>query len=93
MEIIGKTAISHFGKDVKVYLFGSRTDPDQKGGDIDLLLDGVPEAQATVKKKIALIVDLKRNLGDQKIDVVLKTEKKSTPGFFQIIEKDMIRLC
>ena len=92
-EIIGKTAINHFGRDVKVYLFGSRTDPDRKGGDIDLLLDGVPEAQATVRKKIALIVDLKRSLGDQKIDVVLRTGSNSSSGFFKIIEKEMVRLC
>jgi predicted nucleotidyltransferase len=56
-DIIGRTAISHFGNDVKVYLFGSRTDLGQKGGDIDILLDGVSEKQNIVEKKIALITE------------------------------------
>lgn len=91
-EVIEKTAISHFGNDVKVYLFGSRIYKDQKGGDIDLYLEVVPEEQITIKKKIALIVDLKRNLGDQKIDVVFKTTNTHASSFLQIVEKTKIPL-
>ena len=92
-EVIEKTAISHFGKDVKVYLFGSRIYKDQKGGDIDLFLEVVPEEQITIKKKIALIVDLKRKLGDQKIDVIFKTTETPASRFLQIVEKTKIPLC
>lgn len=92
-EVIEKTAISHFGKDVKVYLFGSRIYKDQKGGDIDLFLEAVPEEQITIKKKIALIIDLKRKLGDQKIDVIFKTTKTPASRFLQIVEKTKIPLC
>ena len=89
-EIIERTAKKHFGKDVRVYLFGSRIYPEQKGGDIDLFLEMVPEEQLTLKKKIALIVDLKMNLGDQKIDVVFKTTETSPSEFLQIVEKTKI---
>lgn len=89
-EIIERTAKRHFGKDVRVYLFGSRIYPEQKGGDIDLFLEMVPEEQMTIKKKIALIVDLKKNLGDQKIDVVFKTTKTSPSEFLQIVGKTKI---
>ena len=92
-EVIKKTAIRHFGQDVKVYLFGSRIYEDQKGGDIDLFLEAVPEDQITFKKKIALIVDLKRKLGDQKIDVILKTTETPSSKFLQIVEKTKIPLC
>ena len=92
-EVIEKTAIKHFGKDVKVYLFGSRIYKDQKGGDIDLFLEAVPEEQITIKKKIALIVDLKRKLGDQKIDVIFKTTETPPSRFLQIVEKTKIPLC
>ncbi|HER09370.1 MAG TPA: nucleotidyltransferase domain-containing protein [Bacteroides sp.] len=92
-EIIEKTAIRHFGKDVRVYLFGSRVYPEQKGGDIDLFLERVPEELITIKKKIAFIIDLKKNLGDQKIDVVFKTRKIPRSKFQQIIEKTKIPIC
>jgi len=92
-EIIEKTAIRHFGKGVKVYLFGSRIYPEQKGGDIDLFLESVPEELTTIKKKIAFIIDLKKDLGDQKIDVVFKTAKTPKSEFQQIIEKTKIPLC
>ena len=88
--IIERTAIRHFGKDVRVYLVGSRVIQESKGGDIDLYLEAVPENMVTVKKKIAFIVDLKKDLGDQKIDVIFKSTENSTSGFQQIIEKTKI---
>jgi len=89
-HIIEKTAIRHFGKQVKVYLFGSRIYQEQKGGDIDLFLESVSEDMATFRRKIAFIVDLKRNLGDQKIDVVFKTSKNIKSHFQRIIERNKI---
>ena len=38
IETILKVANEIYGKGVKVYLFGSRTDDNKRGGDIDLLL-------------------------------------------------------
>ena len=58
--IIERIAIKHFDKDVKVYLFGSRIYPEQKGGDIDLLLEGVPEELTAFKKKIDVVNELPR---------------------------------
>lgn len=92
-EIIENTAIKHFGKDVKVYLFGSRTQPAQKGGDIDLFLESVPEELLTVKNKITFIVDLKKILGDQKIDVVFKSGAFPDSRLQQIIDKTKVPIC
>jgi predicted nucleotidyltransferase len=89
-EIIEKTAIRHFGKDVRVYLFGSRVLEEARGGDIDLYLEAVPEEMGTVKKKIAFIVDLKKDLGDQKIDVVFKSTEIKMSRFQQIIDNTKI---
>lgn len=89
-EIIERTAIRHFGKDVRVYLFGSRVIEEARGGDTDLYLEGVPEEMVTVKKKIAFIVDLKKELGDQKIDVVFKSTENKTSRFQQIIDNTKI---
>jgi predicted nucleotidyltransferase len=89
-EIIEKTAIRHFGNDVRVYLFGSRVIEEARGGDIDLYLETVPEEIITVKKRIAFIVDLKKELGDQKIDVVFKSMENKTSRFQQIIDNTKI---
>ena len=89
-EIIENTALRHFGEDVRLYLYGSRIYPKQKGGDIDLLLESVPAEMITIKNKIAFIIDLKLKLGDQKIDVVYKSSKINRSKFHKIIEKTLI---
>jgi transcription antitermination factor NusA-like protein len=53
----------------------------------------VPEGMVSIKKKIAFIVDLKKDLGDQKIDVVFKSTDNSTSRFQQIIAKTKIPVC
>ncbi|HON79922.1 MAG TPA: nucleotidyltransferase domain-containing protein [Spirochaetota bacterium] len=54
----------------EIYLFGSRTDDSQKGGDIDLFV--VPRSDKNIsEKKIDFLVRLKRAIGEQKIDVVI----------------------
>ncbi len=52
-----------------IYLFGSRVDDNAKGGDIDLYLV-VPNQNNLAIKRIKFLVKLKRDIGEQKIDVV-----------------------
>jgi len=64
-----------FGYNSKVYLFGSRTDDNKKGGDIDLYIE--PENINNESQLINyLLVELENNLGEQKIDIVLKKDDK-----------------
>ncbi len=70
IQAIVTSAREIYGKDVKVFLFGSRTDDNKRGGDIDLLIRTVSEKKKTVLDRIRLIAKLKQLLGDQKIDVV-----------------------
>ena len=37
--IIKKKAAQIFGEEIKVYLFGSRTDDKARGGDIDIFIE------------------------------------------------------
>ena len=53
----------------QVYLFGSRADDNKKGGDIDLYMV-VPNLENLMQKKIDFLVAVKREIGNQKIDVV-----------------------
>lgn len=72
-----------------IYLFGSRVDNRKKGGDIDLYI--VPENKDhLVSKKIQFLSALKRELGEQKIDVVLSYDKSL--AIEQIAESEGIRL-
>jgi predicted nucleotidyltransferase len=56
-------------KEGEIYLFGSRVDDSRKGGDIDLYLR-IKETKNLVSKKLDFLVKLKREIGQQKIDVV-----------------------
>ena len=66
IETILKVANEIYGKGVKVYLFGSRTDDNKRGGDIDLLLR-TPQSNGGILKRIRMAARLKELLGDQKI--------------------------
>ncbi len=56
-------------QDGEIYLFGSRIDDEKKGGDIDLYIR-TKDKQNLVRKKLDFLVKLKREIGEQKIDVV-----------------------
>jgi predicted nucleotidyltransferase len=69
--------------DGHIYLFGSRVDDTQKGGDIDLYLK--PEDQTDrFDKKIHFLAQLHQSLGNQKIDVIIHSDEN------RFIEKEAI---
>jgi len=59
--------------DGKIYLFGSRVDDAKKGGDIDLYLV-VNNQDDLFQRKIKFLSRIKRELGEQKIDVIFNTD-------------------
>ena len=60
----------YFGNNAKVYLFGSRTNDKKKGGDIDIYIE--TEIKENVfEKKIKMLGELHKALGEQKIDIVI----------------------
>jgi uncharacterized protein len=91
-SVILKTARKHFGEDVAVFLFGSRVNPDEKGGDIDLLLDDVRKEKRTVENKVAFLAELKKQLGDQRIDVIFKSWSSPNSLFQKSIDKSKVPL-
>ncbi len=64
------------GNEAKVYIFGSRANPEQKGGDIDILVL-VPKLEDKYKKKIELLSMLYKRLGERKIDLIITDSIKS----------------
>jgi predicted nucleotidyltransferase len=71
VQTIRDTAAEVFGPDVRVYLFGSRTDDTVRGGDIDLYVESDRELGHETTLSARFQTRLKRRLGDQKIDVVV----------------------
>ncbi len=76
IEAIKETAQEVFGEGTRVWLFGSRTDPSLKGGDIDLYIE-TKDYSDVVEKKIQFIAKLEERIGEQRIDVIVKPSGSS----------------
>jgi predicted nucleotidyltransferase len=58
-----------------IYLFGSRVNDSQKGGDIDLYIV-TQDGDNIHDKKLQMLRDIKNKIGEQKIDVVISSDKE-----------------
>ena len=68
-----------------VYLFGSRVDDSQRGGDIDLYLVPSEKFDDDRERKVKFLVKLDEYIGEQKIDVIMAKDKN------RLIEKEALR--
>jgi predicted nucleotidyltransferase len=69
----------------KIYLFGSRVDDTQRGGDIDLYLIPKKKVNNERERKIKFLIKLDEYIGEQKIDVVIAQDKN------RLIEKEALK--
>ncbi len=69
-EFIKQTVKTYFGNNAKVYLFGSRTDDNKKGGDIDLYIE-TDIKERMYELKLKMLAALHKKMGKQKIDIVI----------------------
>jgi GxxExxY protein len=93
IESIKDLARLHFGKDVQVILFGSRTSNNKRGGDIDLFIRKQSGDKPDVRSKLNFITDLIFRIGEQKIDVVLDNPAMHKSEFLKTIYSTGIQLC
>ena len=82
-----RQVIQSYDPKAQVLLFGSRTNPAKKGGDIDLL---VISAKLGFTDKLNILADLHDQLGEQKIDLLL--DKDGTGDFARTILPTAIEL-
>lgn len=93
IEIINKIARKHFGQETTVWLFGSRTDDNKKGGDIDLFINNTNEAALTIEAKIHFLAELKTKIGDRKIDVVFdNANTRQKKNFYRSVNRQKVEL-
>jgi predicted nucleotidyltransferase len=71
IEVIRRTVREIFGMEADVKLFGSRTNDDARGGDIDLLVEMPTIVVEPERKTLQLVARLQLRLGDQPIDVLV----------------------
>ncbi len=92
-ETVNKLAKKYFGEDTTVFLFGSRTEDNRKGGDIDLFIRNGNEKELTIEAKIRFLAELKTQIGDRKIDVVFdNVVTRQKKNFYHSVTRKMVEL-
>lgn len=87
IEIDGiKKSLKSLDPCAQIFLYGSRTNDQLSGGDIDLVV-----ISETLKftDKLTLLVELKTQLGDQKIDLTICSadESKKNPFIAHVLSQ------
>lgn len=80
-----------FGAAAVVRLFGSRTDPSRRGGDIDLMVS-VAAGADSLAAELKLAAALDKRLGERKIDIVLHPAGAPTSPIVDIALRDGVIL-
>ena len=93
IEAIKEVTKDVFGKNATIRLFGSRTNDFMRGGDIDLLIlcNRSISGSEKYQLKIKFLVQLKKLIGDQKIDVLIEGSQQQSV-FSQSVKKGAIQL-
>ena len=83
---------SVFGDNASVVLFGSRTEDNKKGGDIDLFItcSKTISRDELYQLKLKFLVQLKKRIGDQKIDVLIDGGQTNNTFFKTVAKKGII---
>jgi len=79
-----KNAVKKFDENAKIYIFGSRIDLNKKGGDIDLL---VLSKKITFDMKLKILAILYKQIGEQKIDLIIAQSKDESSFVQEILSK------
>lgn len=69
-----------FGQHAVVRLFGSRAADVEIGGDIDLHIQAESHDLATLANELEFVVELKDRIGDEKIDVIVRSPDYNPRG-------------
>ena len=82
-----------FGDNATISLFGSRTDDNKKGGDIDLFIQCNCQIsrEELYQLKIKFLVLLKKIIDDQKIDVLINGGQLSK-SLLEAVQKEEVQL-
>ncbi len=81
-----------FLQDDHLWLFGSRTNLNKRGGDIDLYIEThIHDPTEANNRKLRFLSELESTLGEQKIDLVLKADDPDLP-IYSVAKKEGIKI-
>lgn len=83
-----KEVVFHFDNEARIFLFGSRTREEERGGDIDLLL---LSQKLSIKDIYKIKSELWERIGEQQIDIILA--KDDSKPFTRIALKEGVEIC
>lgn len=91
---IREAVAAAFGAEAKAWLFGSRINDAERGGDIDLLIETKQsDVSVIARAEIAFLAEVQSKLGEQKIDVLLDyPSRRSRPPIFAIAKRQGVQL-
>lgn len=92
IEIIRATVHRLLGDNARIRIFGSRALLDEKGGDIDLLIETEQKLADRVSTACRLTSQLQMQLGDQKIDVIIVDPETLEQPIHQIARQTGVML-
>ena len=90
-DIIALTA-EIAGAEAEVFLFGSRTDDNKRGGDVDLLIELVHEVENPALLAASLSSGISRLMEGRKVDVVLSAPNLEYLPIHEVAKANGIRL-
>jgi predicted nucleotidyltransferase len=71
IDVIRATVSRQLGDDACIRIFGSRAREDEKGGDIDILIETERQLPSRVAAVCRIASELQMQLGEQKIDIII----------------------
>ena len=92
IDTIKSTAQDVLGQGVQVTLFGSRVHDDQKGGDVDLMVEVLQAVQEPALMAARLASRVSRSMHGRKVDVLLKAPNLLEQPIHRIAVQEGVRL-
>lgn len=92
-EVAILLSIGHscFGESASIWLFGSRTDDNKRGGDIDLYIE-TDQKGGLVASKLKMLGALEDYFGEQKIDLLIRSRRRPLNAMHEIAKSSGIQL-
>ena len=90
LKTIKQLAKKYFDSD-EVKIFGSRTDLNRKGGDIDIFIK-TNKTEKILIAKISFLREFEKQCGEQKIDLVVQSSISKDKKIFNIARNEGISI-